>query len=252
MNIEFFDTNVFIGRPMNGVFKPVVTATELISEMHRQKISKSIVWHIFQYEGSPMEGNKMLANQISPYDALYGSWTVLPPQTGEIIRENFFEEMKKNKIAGINMFPEWHAFLLNKITMGDFLSELSERKIPLFLTKGRACISWESLYALMKDFPDIVCVLCDIGIWGVDRYTWPLLEKFPNMYIETSLLSLEEGGLEAAVNKFGADRFVFGTGFPLRYQKAAILQLLHADISEEAKRKIAYGNFERIMKETKL
>ncbi|HRV04674.1 MAG TPA: amidohydrolase family protein [Candidatus Ratteibacteria bacterium] len=252
MKLDFFDVNTFIGRPMNGIFKPAKTGTDLVSEIRSQNISKAITWHILQYECSPEKGNRTLVEEISGHPELYGCWTILPPQTGEIITKDFFRKMKENKIVALNVFPEWHRFILNRISFGEFLDELIERKIPLLLTMDRACLSWELLYGLMKEFPELTCILCDIGIWGVDRFTWPLLEKFPNFYLETSLLSLEEGGLEATVKRFGAERIVFGTGFPVRYPKAAILQLAYADISDEDKEKIASENLENILQEEKL
>jgi len=252
MKLEFFDSNVFIGRPMNGLFGAVRSADDLLLEMEKQNIGKAIVWHIFQYEGSPVEGNRILAQELAKSEKLYGCWTILPPQTGEVISKDFFERMKKNRIVALNAFPEWHRFVLDNVGFGKFLNEVSERKIPLFLTMGRTCISWESIHRLMRDFPNLTCVLCDIGIWGVDRYTWPLVEKFPRFYLESSLLSLEEGGIEATVKRFGSERIVFGTGFPVRYPKAAILNLVHADISEKDKENIASKNLEKILQEEQL
>ena len=252
MDIEFFDVNIFIGRPMNGLFGSVISAEQLIAEMDRQNIKKAIVWHIFQYEGSPVEGNRMIAQEISKNERLYGCWTILPPQTKEVIDRSFFKKMKENKVVALNAFPEWHRYVMDKVSFGKFFDEISERKIPLLLTMGRTCISWESLYRLMRDFPELVCILCDIGIWGVDRYTWPLLEKFEFFYLESSQLSLEEGGIEATVKEFGPEKIVFGTGFPVRYPKAAILQLKHADISDDAKIKIASKNIEKILQRVQL
>jgi predicted TIM-barrel fold metal-dependent hydrolase len=56
------------------------------------------------------------------------------------------------------------------------------------------------------------------------------------------MVSLEAGGLEAAVRAYGAERIVFGTGFPYHTPHAAVLDLLHAEISEADKEKIASGN----------
>lgn len=156
--------------------------------------------------------------------------------------------MQENRIAGLLAFPERNRFLLNRVTFGSFLDELTERKIPLFLTIGDEGLNFASLYELLNDFPALTCILCNIGIWGVDRLTWPLLEKFPQFYLESSLLSLEEGGIETTVKRFGAERIVFGTGFPERYMEAPILQLLHAEIPESAKKKIASENLEHILK----
>jgi len=63
MEMEFFDVNAFIGRPVNSVYKPALTAADMIAEMDKQKIRKALVWHVFQYEGSPVQGNRMITER---------------------------------------------------------------------------------------------------------------------------------------------------------------------------------------------
>ena len=128
---------------------------------------------------------------------------------------------------------------------GKWLDEVSERQIPVLLSIEHG-VSWPVAYSLLADYPLLTCVLCDTGIWGVDRYTWPLLEQYPNVYLETSLVALEDGGMEAIVRRYGADRLLFGSGFPDRYPESAILQLLHADITLDDRRRIAGGNLKRL------
>ena len=249
---DLYDVNLFIGCPsVKGTFTPVSSTSELLEELDEHNIKKALVWHIAQYHVSPVIGNELLSKAISESERLLGCWTILPPQTGEVINESFFLDMKRNRIFALRAFPRSHNFLLNHTVFGDFLSEVSNRKVPLIFSLERG-IQWEDIYNLLKDFPRLTCILCDIGIWGVDRYTWPLLESYPNLYLETSLLSLEAGGIESVVKRFGAERLLFGSGFPQRYFEASILQLLHSDISDSDKEKIAYKNLERLIEEIRL
>ena len=249
---NLYDVNLFIGCPsVKGTSTPISSAFELLRELDEHSIKKALVWHIAQHDVSPVIGNELLSKAVAESERLLGCWTILPPQTGEVINESFFLDMKKNRIFALRVFPRSHNFLLNYTVFGDFLNEISNRKIPLLLSLERG-IQWQDIYNLLKDFPRLTCILCDIGIWGVDRYTWPLLESYPNLYLETSLLSLEAGGIEAVVKKFGAERLLFGSGFPERYFEASILQLLHSEISESDKEKIASQNLERLIEEVML
>lgn len=249
--MDFFDANIFIGCPPTKVYQPVANSDELMQELAKRRISKALVWHIAQYEYSPDEGNRILVKEIAGKNRLLGCWTILPPQTGEVIKQGFFLEMKKNEIVALRAFPEYHRYILNRVVFGNFLEEIVERSIPLMLSLNRG-ITWQNIYQLLSEFPNLTCILCDIGIWGVDRYIWPLLEKYPTLYLETSLLSLENYGLEATVQRFGSDKIVFGSGFPERYPESAMLQLLHADIPEYDKKKIAGLNLENLIAKVKL
>lgn len=249
VDIQFFDSNVFIGRPITGIANSVETAGELLSEMDDLKISKALVWHVDQFGYSPKLGNQLVGDLVRESDRLWGCWTLLPHQTDEIIHTDFFKNMKHNRICALRAFPEHHNYLLNRQVFGGFLDEVVERRIPLLLTMSgiTSGTTWPAAYKLLEDYPKLTCILCNTGVWLTDRYTRPLLENYPNVYLETSLVSLGARALEGIVAKYGAGRLVFGSGFPLGYPQAPMLQLLHAEISDEDKMAIASGNLEHIL-----
>jgi predicted TIM-barrel fold metal-dependent hydrolase len=53
--------------------------------------------------------------------------------------------------------------------------------------------------------------------------------------------------LEAAVKTLGAEKILFGSGFPCHSPHAAVLDVLHAEISDQDKEKIAAGNLEKLI-----
>jgi len=251
VRLDFFDANAFVGLPINGCYRPAVGASELMDGLAPTGIGRALVWHIAQHDYSPQVGNDLLSEAIRGLSQLYGCWTILPPQTGEVITYGFFKQMKANRIFALRAFPERHRYILNRLVFGQFLEELVARRIPLILSTERG-VSWDAIYRLLADVPDLTCILCDLGCWNLNRYTWPLLEEYPNVYLETSFISIQAGGLEATVEKFGAERLVFGSAFPIRYPDAAALQLLRAEISDEDKRRVASGNLERLLSEVEL
>jgi len=251
MKFEFFDANVWIGRLMNDKLNISITSEELVRKMESLEIKKAVVYHIYQRDLHPEIGNKVLIDEIANKPSLYGLLTILPSQMEETKNINF-RELKMQKIIGFTFFPKRHNYLLNKITLGDFLSELEYRKFPIFLDLlSGFSVDYQDVYSLLNDFPNLVCILCNLGIWNSDRYTWPILDKFPNVYLESSFLSLYEGGVEETVKRFGGSRVVFGSGYPERYMEASMLQLIHSEIGEDEKEKIAHKNIEKIIGEIK-
>jgi len=249
MKLDFFDVNVWIGGLMNDNLGISITVEELIKKMSSLNIKKAIAYHIYQRDAHPDFGNKVLVDEIFDKPFLYGLLTLLPFQTAEVERLEF-SKLKSQRIVGFILFPKRHNYILDRITFGNFLSELEYRRFPVFfdLYSGFS-VDYEGIYNILKDFPNLVCILCNLGIWNTDRYTWPLLDRFQNVYLESSFLSLYEGGLEETVKRFGGERILFGSGYPERYIEASMLQLIHSDISEEDKEKIAYKNIERIIGE---
>ncbi|MBU4200409.1 MAG: amidohydrolase [Verrucomicrobia bacterium] len=252
MRLKFIDINLAFGQPVRAGYRPAFTAGDVRRVMKQAGIAKALVWHVAQHDLAPADGNRLLAKAIAGASSLWGCWTILPPQTDEVITPDFFRRMKRHGIVALRAFPDYHKFLINRVTFGRFLDEVTERRIPLLLSLEKGGITWPAVYQVMADFPKLTCILCDIGIWGVDRFTWPLLETYPNLYLETSLLALDDGGFESMVARFGARRMVFGTNFPERYPEAGMLSLIRADISRSDKQRIAAANWEVVLNQMRV
>ncbi len=249
--MRFFDCNAFFGLPTKRPLAPVPTAEELLAEMDRAGVEKTLVWHILQHDASPQVGNQVLAEAIRPHPRLIGCWTVLPNQAHEFPPPDaLFGQMREARVAALRIFPSSHRFLANKVSMGELLEQMVACRVPLFLSLRRG-IDWQGIYSLLAEFPELVCVICDHGCWGMDRQFRPLLERYPNTYVDTAQYLLD-GGLEALVNDYGPGRLLYGSGFPESYLGGMMLALRHAQFSEEAKAAIASGNLERILAEEEL
>jgi len=245
------DCNVFFGSPVKRLLSPVPTVDKLLAEMDRAGVEKALVWHIAQHDASPQVGNQLLAEAIRPYPRLVGCWTVLPNQTREFPSPLvLFQQMREARITALRIFPNSHRFLANAVSMGDLLEHTVARRIPLFVSLRRG-LEWRDIYALLAEFPDLVCVICDHGCWGMDRLFRPLLEHYPHVYVDTAQYLLD-GGLESLVADYGAARLLFGSGFPESHFGGMMLALRHAGIPDEAKTAIASGNLERILEEGQL
>ncbi len=249
--MRFSDCNVFFGLPTHRPLLPVATVEALLAEMDRAGIEKALVWHIVQHDASPQVGNRLLAEAIRSQPRLTGCWAVLPNQAHEFPPPVvLFGQMREARIAALRIFPNEHHFLANAVSLGDLLEPMVARRVPLFLSVKRG-MDWGGVYALLRDFPDLVCVICDHGCWGEDRRFRPLLERYRNVYVDTAQYLLD-GGIESLVADYGAGRLLYGSGFPESYFGGMMLALRHARIPDEAKEAIAAGNLERILGEAEL
>jgi len=246
MPLTFFDANVAVGLPMNaGTFTPLATPAELSAYLSRAGLSGALVWHWTQAESHPASGNGLLPPYLEAEGEVYPCWAVLPPATSE--PTGLETPVLDNLPGALRLFPGQHRYAVNRVALGGLLDEASGRRVPVLLSLEHG-VGWSQVYDLLRDFPDLTCVLCDLGTWSMDRYTYPLLEAYPNVHLETGMLSLADGGVEGVVERFGAGRLVFGSGFPERYAEAAMLQLTHADIGAADRQAIAADNMLHLLK----
>jgi uncharacterized protein len=244
--LRFFDCNVFFGTPAGKTIMRVPTADDLLAELDRAGIERALAWHIAQHDASPWLGNGFVSEATARQPRLTGCWTILPNQAHEFPPPaEFIAAMAAARIGALRAFPASHKYLLNGVAMGDWLDRLVERRVPLFLSLRRG-IDWPAIYSLLAEFPRLVCVICDHGPWGADRLFRPLVERYPDVYIELSQYMLD-GGIEALVTDYGPERVLFGSGYPESYMGGMMLALKHSRISSDAKQAIAGGNLERIL-----
>ncbi|MBC7234693.1 MAG: amidohydrolase family protein [Chloroflexi bacterium] len=252
-NIRYFDCNVSIGRPAAGAFKPCPTVGELLAEMDWVGVERALVHHALMREQSPAVGNFALAEAIAGQPRLAGSWAILPPQTGELPpAPRFFAAMAEANVRALWAFPDPHRYVLDRLTFGTFLDEVSERRVPLFLPRDgigtRPGETWGLVYRLLEQYPHLTLVMAHHGPWGEDRFFRPLLEHYERFYLDISRYELD-GGLCELVARYGAERLLYGSHFPYHSMGGPRLMVARAEIDEQARRAIAGGNLERLLEE---
>jgi hypothetical protein len=245
--LRFFDCNCAFGPYRTRVFRFARTAAELIEEMDFANIERALVYHTAMRFDHPSVGNELVVRETSDFPRLLPTWAILPSQTGEQPPlETILLEMRRYGIRALRLFADDHRYFLDGITWGDQMAVFMERRIPLLI---RA--SLDRIATLLRSFPKLVVVTGSQGSNPLDRYAWPLVERYPNLIFETSSY-LVDGGIEEFCKRYGAARLVFGSGFPDNAGGAAMLMLAHADISAADRQAIAGDNLCRLLEEASL
>jgi len=245
--MEFFDCNACFGVSEIPPLRFAATAEELRDEMEFCGVGRALVWHAAMRDDCPTVGNPLLADAIRGKPNLVGTWAILPPQTGEMpAPDEFVARMRANSIRALRAFPAEHRYLLNATTFGALFDLMIQRRIPLILGP-----EWALVDALLRDFPKLTVIVVGHGNWGQDRFFRPLIERFPNFYIDMSRYELDNG-IEEFCKRYGPDRMLFATSFPASSMGGPMLTLKHAAIPDQHKDAIASGNLDRLLKEVRL
>jgi hypothetical protein len=245
--LRFFDCTCSLGPYRTRVFRFARTAVELIEEMDFSNIERALVYHTAMRYDHPQVGNERVVAETAGQSRLQPTWAILPSQTGEQpATETLLRNMRRHDVRALRLFPDDHRYFVDEITWGDQLAVYAERRIPLFV---RA--SLDKCAQLLRSFPDLVIVTASQGSNPLDRYAWPLVEKYPNLIFETSGYVVDNG-IEEFCRRYSAARLVFGSGYPENSSGAAMLALAHADIPAADRQAIAADNLHRLLAEARL
>lgn len=223
------------------------TAADLLAEMDRCGVDEAIVYHQSMVDVAPDHGNKALLSDPANYTGrLKGVLGVLPSVSDAGFSvEEIFALIKKHGIFGVRAWPQLNRFMLDRVTCGDLLDALTEKKVPLYLSPED---NWKFIFDAMKEFPDLTVIVTNYGLWGSDRFFYPLVRAYPNLYVDMSDFQ-EIRGVEAFVDKFGSERMLYGSNFPSDNMVGPLAALLGAKVRSADKENIAHGNAERLWAE---
>ena len=242
-DLRLFDCYALVGFCYRPPIASARTPPDLLAEMDRCGVDEALVHTAAAQTISPLVTNVELVEACGPHPRLHPVWNILPPQTGEMLPDRLLADMRRCGVKTLCARPDEYRYLLNGITFGPLLEEMAERRIPLFLFSN-----WQRITDVLGEFPRLIVIATDMGCWGTDRYVRPLLERFERFHIETSSMELD-GGVPKLVEKYGAKRILFGSGFHNRPMGGASLLLRNVDIERDDKELIAHGNLERLLQE---
>jgi len=245
--MKLFDCYCCFGRISVPPPRFAENAQQLVDEMEYCGINEALVYHSAMRYGSPLIGNKLVVEEIKGFPNLHATWAILPHQTGEQEPPDIFlETMKANNIKALYALPEEHGYSLDEVGFGELFEELLEHRIPLFMWAD-----WNLVGRVLKQFPKLIIVVFGHGPHGDDRYFRPLIERYSNLYIDTSTY-LQDGGIEGFCNSYGAEHLLFSTGYPQNCIGGPVLRIVGADITDFQRELICSGNIERLLKEVRL
>jgi len=245
-NIRFFDCSASFGRRKNVHKGSFFSLDELLQKMAYYRIDGAMVYHSMAAEYEPNEGNQMLLDQIAGIHNLKPVWVVMPHHTGEFPHPlNLRELMKQNNIRAVRMMPGDSGYSLAGWSCGALFKMLEGCNVPVMLGVSQINRNYQILNDVLAAHPDMKLILTDIP-YHCARYVYPLLECFPNLYLETIGFKVF-GGIEDVCKKFGAGRLIFGSNAPLYSGGSAIGMIQYAKISQEEKKAIACENLEKLL-----
>ena len=243
--ISFFDCNTMVGRvpaPPPGFFHE---PAQLLTEMDRAGIDEALTFHAYGQHYLPEDGNRLAVKAAAHSNRLRPCWVGQPHHTGEMRPpEDLVQKMRDAGVGAVRLFPTEHQFRLSEWTCGELLDALAESGCPVLLSINHS--NWDEIASVLAAHPTLNLIVLDV-YYRVDRYAYPLMEKFPGLRIETATYCGHRE-VEKVCERFGADRLIFGTGLPFRDPGAAISRITYAEISDDEKATIAGGTLRRLLK----
>jgi predicted TIM-barrel fold metal-dependent hydrolase len=245
LETELFDAQCGFGGAKPGV-RERVTAEDWSAEMRRLGIARALVR--IQPEDTDIDvehSNATLFAACRGNADFVPCPVVVPAGAGDLPSE---EEQAASLIASgagaAWIRPARDCWTLDEWASGKLFRALESRRVPVLCPEPAVPLS--ALADLARRYPKLPLVTIDGG-YRSSRMLVPLLSSFPNVLLSIGSNYTVHRGIEQLVATAGAERLVFGTGYPHAEPMPAITQLMYAEIGDEQRTLIGSGNLERLI-----
>lgn len=237
------DSLMFVGE---SLFGPRATAEELVERLDEASIDRAIVCPFKPrgYDLSP--ANDAVAQAVARYpDRLIGFARVDPWQGDEASREleRAFDQLH---LRGLFLHPWEENFQVTSPVVDGVMAVARRYRVPVIVASGFPWVS-EALQVgnLATRFADVTIVAtngCQLNISGLGQIDAEVaLAENANLVLQTAGVYREDF-IEGIVKRFGAERVLFSSAFPLMDPGLEILRARWAHIPDEGKEKVLGDN----------
>lgn len=249
-SLALFDVNCWLGRPFEPTFAMVDGFVALKEVLARYGIHRAVFSHTMCVRYDAEAGNRALVETLRQDESLVGAATLVP----EMARSDSWNIVLMALIAAgirlVRLFPKSHNFLLDDEYLDGLLQALQDLHLPVVLWHTEA--AWPEIAAVCSRHGDLPVIVDGTGrkLFYDNRIYYVMLERFPNLYLETHNLT-NYLGLDDLVRCFGSERFLFGSRFPHEDPNSAAMLLTHGELSDDDQQNIAHRNLENLIAEVR-
>jgi len=167
--------------------------------------------------------------------------------------ENFDAELDRALslgLKGVKFHHDMQGYAINDPKCMPIYEAMEAKGMVLLLHMGDARFEFtnpKKLAEVAKAFPKLTIIGAHFGGYSEwdEAYRMP---RFENVYYDTSssLFMLDPQTALRFIDHFGADRYFFGSDFPMWNPKQELERFLKLDLDEETRDRILYGNFAKV------
>ena len=246
--MRIVDVNCFVGIDLKEI-RPEVTPEELLARMEVSGVTQSVTYYTLAEQQIRLGNEEMDRIAAASGGKILSCWIASPYMDGVQmpLPEDYLKLLREKRPAAVRLDPVNQLYPFDSFFCDELLAVLDELRIPTIVThgkgKGAFTILLQKLPEIAAQFPHIPFILTNAS-HTTELATYMLLKKRPNVYFATGFFC-GAGMLDQCVERFGADRFLFGSS--VNNIAAGSLGLVYMGrFADSEKEKIFHGNWDRL------
>ena len=225
------------------------TVESLLEEGDSAGIDRYLVQSVAVTAKQVRSINRYIAGEVEKSDGKFIGFGTLHPDSEDL--EGDLEELISLGLRGVKLHPDMQNF---KIDDYRYLKmyELCEGRLPMLIHMGDARSDFshpKRLRAVMEIYDGLTVIAAHFGGYTMWEEASRILAGMPNLYTDcsSSFFALDDRTAVEIIRRYGADRVLFGTDYPMWRAEDEIGRLLSLGLTEDECSAIFAGNVKRLL-----
>ena len=225
------------------------TAKTLLKVSREHGIAKCVIHSVATKPSQVSHINRFIAGSARlSGKAFLGLGTLFP---GGPDLERDFDELLSLKLQGVKLHPDLQQFHADDPKAMQVYEMCESAGLPVLLHTGDFRLDFSNparVVNVVKRFPRLKVIGAHFGGWSVWDDAAALLPDFENFYVDTSssFFWLEPARARQIIRRYGAERVMFGTDYPMWSCEPELVFLQRLQLEQAEMEDICHGTCERL------
>lgn len=192
--------------------------------------------------------NEFIIHEAALQPRFYGFGTVHAAMDGLMDEVSFIQE---NNLYGIKIHPDYQTFAIDDARMYPVYEEI-QGKLPIVFHMGDLRYEFSQpakLRKVLKDFPGLLVVAAHFGGYQLHQEAVKELSDTDCFFdTSSSLMFMEPGLAESYIHHYGAERFLYGTDFPMWDPVVEVERFMNLNLTDDEKEQIAWKTAAQLLR----
>ena len=233
----------------NGLGNPAIDGSvhTLLDRGTKAGVEKFVVLPVVVHPSRTRSINNFILEQVAAQPRFYGFGTVhagMENLTGEV------SYIMEKGLRGIKMHPDYQLFGIDDPRMFPVYDMIGDQ-LPIIFHMGDPRYNYshpKRLKKVLELFPKLQVIAAHFGGYSMYELAAEELKGKDCFFdVSSSLMFMEEGVAETYINRHGAERFVYGSDFPMWDPVEEMERFMRLKLTDDQKEQIAYKTAERIL-----
>ena len=245
-------------RAVNGTdafYESVSVGTGILEDMleraERAGIDRALVQSVATTPHQVQSINNFIAAEVAKHpDRLIGFGT-LHPASKDI--EGDLLHLLSLGLRGVKLHPDIQDFKIDDYRALTIYEACERHGVPILFHAGDSRYDRSNpnrLVPVLRIYDRLVVIAAHFGGYSIWDQAVEALAGFPNLYVDCSsaMPFLTDEKIREYIRRYGEDRVLFGTDYPMWSVESEVERLLSLELSDEAYRKIFSENIKALLK----